>query len=530
MTERTILHSIAAGHLGFEDLMDDLKLHPRILSECLAALFEAEIIEFREGSRTFGITPLAREALQDPEFVPSTLRVEPWTAKIVVDRVTGLADLAKNVSYMRTDELVQRGIRFVEPSDIDPTPGRSVVEALVQADRGGKSNEWVRSYGRPRPIHSYNSVVQVDIDGGRVQGLRSAQWRWALAQALGARGLQSFEEPKPEPAAAWIRVPRADLRAIWGAEEHSRIIEEALSTAYNYVFIHSAFLTGRRTTELAEHISRAVARGVDVIVARGVSGDESTSDEEGIVALRKLAYDVSGFKGRFSFELYPTGSHAKILLRDDKEVIIGSFNWLSTPRDSRRQELSLRLFSVPLAEQLCDIAADLLHGRGALWPAQVLRKRRREHTSFAKGTDDLSVRVLVGAESRACLFEYAEAARQRLLIYSDKVTSRSDPMLHEKLFEAARTLALRGGLNLRYASIDGEGAPLLDGLAAVGARLSGDGLNHAKGIVMDSQCALVTSFNLLSFGGQSMQRSAASEIGIEVKAALPDPVFFDELS
>jgi phosphatidylserine/phosphatidylglycerophosphate/cardiolipin synthase-like enzyme len=142
---------------------------------------------------------------------------------------------------------------------------------------------------------------------------------------------------------------------------------------------------------------------------------------------------------------------------------------------------------------------------------------------------ELAVRLVTDADNRECLFAYLEQAQERLVVMSDKVTAREDPLLREKLLRAARSLVSRSGLTIRFSAVDGDSAPLLAGLSEAGAMISEDGKNHAKVLLRDDVRALVTSFNLLSFGGRSVRRSSGFELGLELRAASGAPELFQGL-
>ncbi len=264
-------------------------------------------------------------------------------------------------------------------------------------------------------------------------------------------------------------------------------------------------------------------------MARGGSEDSTEADEQGTTVFSKLAYDHRLARGRFFFEPYPTGSHAKILLWDWEYVCIGSFNWLSAQPNSPRAELSLLVSSANLAVAVCDIAADLFREDRVAWPAQMLRSRERSEPRGDTKNSQLAVRLVADADNRECLFAYLEQARDRLVIMSDKVTAREDPLLHEKLLQTARSLAMRSRLVICFNAVDGDRAPLLAGLNKAGATIFEDGKNHAKVLLRDDIRALVTSFNLLSFGGRSGRRSSGFELGLEVRAASRTPELFRTL-
>ena len=296
------------------------------------------------------------------------------------------------------------------------------------------------------------------------------------------------------------------------------VIEDLLERSAGYVFIHSAFLTGTRAEQLVQPITRALRRGVDVLLARGGTEEASAADSEGVAVFKKLSYDERLSKGRFYFEQYPTASHAKLLVRDGEEVCIGSYNWLSTRPDSSRAEFSLCVSSPEFAAVVGDAAADLFREGSVSWPAQIMRTRvKHEPSTDARG--NISIRLVMDAENRDCLFDYLDTSTERLLIFSDKVTAREDPLLRDKLLRSAHSLSTHSGLVVRFSATDGDHAPILQGLTDAGANVVQDGSNYSKALVSDDLRALVTSFNLLSFGGHSSRRASTFEVGVEVRTS-----------
>ncbi len=525
--ERTVLKSIAAGNVHFDALKQDLALHPRIVAECLTALFEAGIIEFGQDAESLSITAIGSEVLADPAFIPANVRRSRKTFDIVVDRITGTAELNRNVTYERSDELRARGIPILPPSDLDPTPGRSVVRRLIE--RGLRTGEWVCSIGRLESRFRYNTAVQIDIREGRIERLRSNEWIRALTIALRERQFDVAEQPTAEPEIPWVSVLLSEVSIVAGTSEHAFILEIALAEASAYVFIHSAFLSGSRADQLAEPIGRALRRGVDVIIARGGSEQSSDADEQGLTVLRRIGYDNREAPGRFFFDPYPTASHAKVLMWDGKHVCIGSFNWLSARPDSGRLELSLLVSAPAFAAVVGDTVADLIREGRVVWPTQWLRSLEvaAPDTDTHEGT--LNVRLIPDAYNRECLFAYLEQAHERLVVASDKVTPKEDPLLHERLLRKAAVLGTKGSLTIRFRGSDSPDPPILVGLERAGATIVQDGNNHAKAATRDDTHALVTSFNLLSFGGWSSRRASGFELGVEVHAVSPAPKFFERL-
>jgi hypothetical protein len=178
----------------------------------------------------------------------------------------------------------------------------------------------------------------------------------------------------------------------------------------------------------------------------------------------------------------------------------------------------------PFAATVCDVAADLIRGDYVTWPGQVLRARNAGAPVVDSISNGFSVRLVMDGENRDCLFNYLDDSSDQLLVFSDKITARQDPLLHDKLLRSARALASKGKLHVHFSNVDGDEASILNGLTDAGTIIVEDGLNHIKALVSDRARALVTSFNVLSFSGRSSKRSSAFEVGIEIRpiGAIPD--------
>ncbi len=162
--------------------------------------------------------------------------------------------------------------------------------------------------------------------------------------------------------------------------------------------------------------------------------------------------------------------------------------------DSTRSEVSLSIENPEVASMVCDVAADLFRDQAVGWPGQLLRLSSNR-VQTAREAGDLSVRLVLDADNRDCLFSYLDDAQMGAVVTSDKVTSKEDAFLHDKLLRAAKLLSDRSGLSIIYSSVDGERAALLEGVADAGAKILCDGRNHTKVALCDDYRGLVTSFN-----------------------------------
>lgn len=505
--ERTVLRCLEAGLTGYEAIVAEMSMHPRIISESIATLIETGLVDLNSDG-TLQITPAGRIAIAEPTYVPEGLRGVPSHRLVVVDRVTGVIEVKPvGLKIHRISEL-PTGVRCLHPAPIDPTPGRAALRGVLEARSKNKDRTRIRAIAKPRALGGYNQCVMLSA-------IRSIPWLDELR--LTVPGLQRPVSAEPalpihvgDVATAWNPVSSADIAFLTTPEAHARALTDQIQQAQKYIFVHSAFWRATRLEALSGPIVDAVRRGVDVVLLHGLGNGEEES--EAIQVIRKVLADTRGSTGRFYAQESPTWSHAKILIIDGLRACIGSFNWLSADPESARQELSVSLGRCAVMEQITDWSADLFRIGGPAWPAHLLRASTTSEPSVVSG-NTVRVRLVPDRQSRQLLFTYLRDARDSLLVGSDHITPLEDPMLASLIAAASERLG-PSAVRLRYGRKESEVVPLLGAPGSVDAvQLKG---HHAKYAFVDDGRALITSFNLLSFGGASSGRASGFELGVEV--------------
>jgi DNA-binding MarR family transcriptional regulator len=114
--------------------------------------------------------------------------------------------------------------------------------------------------------------------------------------------------------------------------EHRPKLIEALRTAKNQVLIVSPWLnTDAIDYELRLEIGKALQKGVDILIAYGFS-EESRAEKESVKRLKETADKKKG-----KLKLHRIGDlHSKVLICDEKFMVLTSFNWLSFAGDPTR--------------------------------------------------------------------------------------------------------------------------------------------------------------------------------------------------
>lgn len=123
--------------------------------------------------------------------------------------------------------------------------------------------------------------------------------------------------------------------------DHRPLLIRALTEVQNTVVIISPWIKrGGMDNEVLDLIERAIKCGKRVVIGYGISEQED-SDRRIIERLQDLA--SKNFKGKLELKAL-NNTHEKVLIMDNKFIVITSFNWLSFKGDPRlgfRQETGI---------------------------------------------------------------------------------------------------------------------------------------------------------------------------------------------
>lgn len=114
--------------------------------------------------------------------------------------------------------------------------------------------------------------------------------------------------------------------------EHRPKLFEALRIAQRQVIIVSPWMNPQSVDyELRQEIGKTLQRGVNVQIGHGF-GNADRHEEKTLKNLEKIAQEKKG-----QLELFRLGDvHSKVLICDDKFMVLTSFNWLSFAGDPTR--------------------------------------------------------------------------------------------------------------------------------------------------------------------------------------------------
>jgi phosphatidylserine/phosphatidylglycerophosphate/cardiolipin synthase-like enzyme len=136
-----------------------------------------------------------------------------------------------------------------------------------------------------------------------------------------------LSESKPSTAASPVRAIQT--------YEHPAVLAEAFDTAKHRIMLLSPWLRSAVVDEnFLVKLEAALAKGVEVYLGWGMSAQEGSrpdADKAVLDALSRIAAEQKGFHfkrlGR---------THAKVLICDERFVVVTSFNWLSFKGDPKR--------------------------------------------------------------------------------------------------------------------------------------------------------------------------------------------------
>lgn len=126
---------------------------------------------------------------------------------------------------------------------------------------------------------------------------------------------------------------RSSANRVLSTYDHRPLLIRALNEVQNTVVIISPWIKrGGLNSEILRLIEKAVKDGKRVIIGYGIS-EEEDSDKYVIDRLKDIA--AKKYKGKLELKAL-NNTHEKVLLMDNKFLVITSFNWLSFKGDPKR--------------------------------------------------------------------------------------------------------------------------------------------------------------------------------------------------
>ncbi|GLZ12615.1 hypothetical protein Acsp04_28500 [Actinomadura sp. NBRC 104425] len=377
------------------------------------------------------------------------------------------------------------------------------------------------------------------------------------------------------------RVDRELPAQVVPGDAHPETVVGLIRQARTQLVIAGPWLTYGAISTVLDELDRAADRGVVIVLLWGADRDSLLEDQDDKV--RNALYDLKadrpgGPRRRVVIPETSVGTHAKVLLADDRAALVTSRNLLSSSGGLAEVGVLLRARgpgqcapieellrwarrSVPSYDQAqlltvrhADfVAAARLHGEEpddpepldeppaanvdppdedqAVAPASVRiwaegwQAHLRQCRDFLSSRALPDVRVVTDATHRDLLWVALRRAARRLVIASDGASAE---VIDDRFVNALRgcldrgvaTTLVYGGRNARgrakaLARLEALRGDYPGLLTLIGPEAGNGRDNHAKVLVWDDD-AVVGSFNYLSFEGRYGRQRPASELSVRL--------------
>ncbi|WLB87703.1 hypothetical protein [Bradyrhizobium japonicum] len=542
--ERLILQAIHRGTSDVAMLREIFQVHPRLILEALVTLTQAGWLAVGGLElQGFRLTSAGEAAALSGEVPRARSSVSTHTS-IVMERLTGALineGMVRHLQNSQVAALMENAIKVREY-----VHSRRISEGQIDSLLPRAKNEWLHRVDsidlKSRQAHWL--PITLDVATGQFDDNLPFSWRNRVGPALSEEAQKSprFKDAHirayvgPDlPArdkigrdedvqrvgneSSPVRIQEADLISTDG--EHLTYLVSALRETRSKIFIASAFLRANCLEALRAEMMSALARGVAVDVLWGYNSGR-LAEVDGIEVLKKISFEArhNKFKGKLSYNLTASGSHAKIIIWDQApqvfEACIGSFNWLSvkpnitkSSEETESTNLSIRIRSSLLISRLLRSVASLWAG-GSISRLDAAPDRWRrvasdlERTEVQVESDDdkdersnAVARLVLDFDHDALLRTGLTTAQNQLIVVS------------HKLGVAARTRLVTATSKLRstdfrfsvfYGQRDVEEAAyaeIEDLVGRAGGKICRKPGLHAKVLVADNWVCL-GSYNFLS--------------------------------
>lgn len=233
----------------------------------------------------------------------------------------------------------------------------------------------------------------------------------------------------------------------------------------------------------------------------------------------------SGLDGAIEVHTLSTRSHAKVLIADDGAgtytATVGSCNWLYSGFES--YELSVRLRDPRLVGDVLYETAELARPTDGQLPdltARLAQKARELHGKPAL-SGGARVRILAGDEHDECILEARDHAQHHITVLSHRLGVTAKPAIIIPVSKAVELRHVKA--ELYYGQPSGPVEQVDAARASWTFKEKGVELIavhrprvHAKALLWDDDCVVVTSLNWLSADPPASQ--PLQELGVSIKS------------
>ncbi|NEK20605.1 phospholipase D-like domain-containing protein [Rhizobium leguminosarum] len=507
------------------ELAVSASLPHRLVVEALINLLRANWIEVRsDDSRVYFAATAAGRRRATEKTLPERLLKDIRWDSVCVDRLTG--------HWMRADDLdlVYERDLPAESEKVTPLlhtfqPNDAALRDLFRLNLNESLDASTPQFRTPSLPYA-----RVGIGFNEVQTGLPSNVPLALVRALVDASQHVTDSDVTAYAArsqgqeGGARDELSEEDLIVGGLAHLRLLRQALDEAKSAVVIHSCFVGAETLRELLPDFERAARRKVRVELLWGLN-----VDPEGTVPSKKISDALAvldglpaGARGRVRLSSDSSGSHAKVIMYDDRHTnvwttIVGSCNFLSSEFDwlevsvrSRSALLASQVMSRLLSNQLPSFGnwsptARRLNG---LWSQLKQQVRERQETGR------YSLSLVTDLDHYACVTLARDQAKKDIEIACDLYgLSAETAVLVPMETAAARGVAIRL-LYTRPSKL-----LLAEGREPAASEIKNRGMIiervedvHAKYLGWDDDNLVISSFNWMATALHS-GRSRSAEIG-----------------
>lgn len=523
--EHMLLVECASSKRTANELAHLANVPLRLVIEALINLLRTNWIEVRsQDDRTyFTATPAGRKRAVEKEL-PEMLQTDVKWDAVCVERVTG--------HWMRADDLDLVQERDL-PDDAEPLsglmqtfdPNHAALRDLFRLNID-ESLEPTPPQLRP-PSAQY---ARIGIAFGEVQTGLPFGVPMALRQSLldASVGLAE-EETSPYPAKTHLtnELARDNLSPddlIVGGPAHLKMLKEILENARSTVVIHSCFISPQTIKDLLPDLERAAKRRVRIELLWGLHNDpESELPSKKIADANAVLLTLPlGAKGRVSLSMVSSGSHAKVIIYDDRTTqkwvsVVGSCNFLSSEYDWL--EVSLRTRSLLFATSLLSRLLTSQIPSAGKWSGTARRLNSiwsdlRQQSRGQEETGTHTISLITDRDHYSCITRARDVAKNDIEIVCDLYglaaeTSVLVPM--QTAAERGLKVLLRYSRPSKFLLQEGK-VPSQEEIGKRGIEIEQVDHVHAKYLSWDDDDIVISSFNWMATSVENT-RAGCAEVG-----------------
>lgn len=500
-------------------------LPQRLVIEALINLLRANWIEVRSDNQRiyFAATPAGQRHAKE-KTLPDRLQKDVRWDSVCAERLTGHWMRAEDLDLVYERDLPPDAVKLpallhtFEPND-------AALRDLFRLNLNESLEPATPQFRTPSLPYA-----RVGVAFGEVQSGLSSNAPYALRRALVDASAQvSDDETIPYSTKLQIsqEAARDDLGQddiIVGGHAHLELLRDILEKAKSAVVIHSCFLSADTLRHLLPDFERAAKRKLRIELLWGLNVDPEAKGpvkkiSDAITVLNGLP---TGARGRVRLSPNSSGSHAKVIIYDDKETgdwttVVGSCNFLSSDFDW--MEVSLRTRSSLFASKvLSRLLSSQLPAVGN-WSSTARRlntiwSQLKHQVRTRQNVGQYSISLITDSDHYACVTLARDYAKKDIEITCDLFgLSAETSVLVPMETAAARGIAVRLEYTRPSKFLLEEGQePSPPEIEKRGIRIKRLTNVHAKYLGWDDDSLVISSFNWMATAIDG-RRYRGAEIG-----------------